>query len=144
MGWWTGIREGIKAIFGSSNGTSNIMEAAKGIGNFIDEQKLTDEERVKYNAQAIEQYGKFMENTIAENSQRSVTRRDLALWIIRNWFIMLWVSIVSYGIENTFDLSHNFSKFVYNMSTMEAMSYLVLGVGAFFFGAHIVRQVKGT
>jgi len=140
-----GISAGFKMIFGvGDKGSDNVMKVASGIGNFIDEQEFTEQEDVMNTAQVIiPSMQKFMETTVAENTERSKTRRDLALWVIRNWIIMLWVSIVAYGFELHIGATlHEFSKFVFQLATLETMIYLVLGVGGFFFGAHIVRQTK--
>lgn len=145
MSWISGVVTGVKAIFGSSqDGASNVMTVAKGIGSFIDEQQYTKQEIAANNKEMIPLFQKFMENTIDENTERSRTRRDIALWIIRSWIIMLWMCVVAYGIELIINATeHEFSAFVFQIATIDAMIYLVLGVGGFFFGAHIIRQVKG-
>jgi len=138
------IKSGFNAVFGvGQKGSDNVMEVARGVGTWIDERNLTDEEIMKNNAEMIPHMNEFIKNTVAENTERSRTRREIAIWIIRNWFIMLWVSIFAYGLELAMDLTHDFSAFVFSVATFSAMTYLVLGVGGFFFGAHIVRQIKG-
>lgn len=138
-----GLVTGVKAIFGAgSDGASNVMKVATGIGGWIDEQQFTPEEKAKYSAETIKQFQVFMENTIKENTQRSITRREIAIWVIRNWFAFLWVAVIGTGFELAFKWSHEFSTFVFGIATHSIMSYLVLGVGAFFFGAHIIRQTK--
>ena len=69
---WTGA----KMIMGlgsteSKTGSNNVMEIAKGVGGFIDEQNFTPEEQAVHNASMIGAMGKFMEGTVDENSQRS-------------------------------------------------------------------------
>lgn len=137
MSWFSGIKTGIKAIFGSKDGASAVMEAAKGVGGWIDEQKFTEEEKAKYSGELIDKFQVYIENTIKENTQRSITRRELALWVIRNWIIMLWASILTYA----FDLPQ-VAEYIYKVATITELLYLVLGVGAFFFGAHIIRQTN--
>ena len=159
---WGLIRTGVSMLFGgSSNGSNNVMEAAKAIGGFIDEQDLTSEEKVKYNAALIPKYADFMQSTINENSQRSLTRRDIAIWVIRVALCILVASIPVYALEMYYvdspacvmvndqgravwiDGCQLVSQYMFSIVTTNPLSYLVLGVGAFFFGAHIVRQYKG-
>jgi len=142
---FSGIVSGVKAVFGAGqSGSDNVMKVASGIGGFIDDLSYTDAEKAKkHSTVTIPAMQAFMESTVAENTERSRTRREIAIWVIRNWFIMLWVSIVSRGVELAVGaVNHEFSTFVFGVATFSAMTYLVLGIGGFFFGAHILRQVK--
>jgi len=133
-----GMWAGVKTIFGAGgNGANNVMAVANGIGNFIDEQEFTEEEKARFNAELITQYGTFMESTVNENTERSRTRRDLSLWIIRTEIAFLTLSIIAYKIDS------GLSAFIYSVATNAPMSYLTMGVGAFFFGAHIIRTTRG-
>jgi len=133
MGW---LITGFKAIFGAGqSGSDNVMKVASGIGNFIDEQEFTEEERAVYNANTVKVYSDFMASTVAENTQRSLTRRNLSIWIIRFEIFLLTASAILYKFDSELSL------FVYKIATTEPMSYLVLGVGAFFWGSHLVRQL---
>ena len=55
---------------------------------------------------------------------------------------MLFMSVIAYGIEQATNSAHDFSAYVFEIATIGELLYLVLGVGAFFFGAHIIRQTK--
>jgi hypothetical protein len=118
---------------GASKGSDNVMKIASGVGNFIDEQNLTEEEAAHLRVKAAEQYGKFMESTVGENSQRSITRRELAIWIIRVELALLVFSVL------LFKLDKPWGDYVYKICTDSPLGLLTLGVGAFFFGTHLVR-----
>lgn len=143
MNWFSAIKHGVKGLFGrKEGGASSVMEVARGIGGFIDEQKFTPEEQAKMHAEVtIPAFQKYMESTVGENTERSITRRTLAIWVIKNWFLMLWVAIFAYGVELIMDRTHEFSGFVLGIAVIPQLLYLVLGVGAFFFGAHINRDM---
>ena len=48
---FSAIVKGVKAIFGAGeNGAENVMKVATGIGNWIDEQQFSQEEKAKYSA----------------------------------------------------------------------------------------------
>ncbi len=131
------IWSGIKAIFGASkDGQSNVMKVAGGIGNWIDNNKFTDQEKAEYTAALIPHFQSFMDSTVNENSERSRTRRDIAIWIIRTEIFLLVFSVILYK----FDLE--WAKYVYQICTDSPLGLLTLGVGAFFFGTHLVRAAK--
>lgn len=136
MGLLTGLFTGVKTLLGfsgASKGADNVMKVASGIGNWIDEQKLTDEERLNFRSKMIEHYGVFMQSTVGENTQRSITRREIAVWVIR----LEAVFLIMYGILGSFELK---AAAVWKYIAVDSpWGLLTLGVGAFFFGTHLVR-----
>ena len=133
-----GVISGVKAVFGvGQNGTDNVMKVATGIGSWIDEQQFTPQEKAKYSKETAQQFQTFMESTVKENTQRSITRRSLAIWIIRTWIALLIASILAYVFGYA-----EAAEYIWRVVTYATLDYLVLGVGAFFFGAHIIRQTK--
>ena len=138
MGLLSGLWAGAKAVMGFSGGDTkgadNVMKVASGIGNFIDEQNFTPEERAVYNAEMVGHYGEFMKTTVAENTQRSITRREIAIWVIRLEAIFL----ILYGTLASFELAAaTHWKYI---AVDSPWGLLVLGVGAFFFGTHMIRS----
>jgi hypothetical protein len=125
----------------TSKGADRVMDAAAGVGNWVDNLKHTDQEkatlRAAMNETVLDAAGKFMEQTVGECSERSITRRELALLIIRFELALIALSIALYKI----DLAY--AEFIWNIATTDPLNYLVGGVGAFFFMAHIVRASKG-
>jgi hypothetical protein len=136
MGWLKNIGSFLLGG-GSSKGADNVMKVASGIGGWIDNNKYTDQERAVFSGKMIEAAGKFMEQTIGENTERSITRRQLALLIIRFELVLISLVVILYKFDP------EYSKFIWNIASTDPMNYLVLGVGAFFFMAHIVRASKG-
>ena len=136
MGWLKAV--GSFLTGGSKNGADNVMKVASGIGGWIDGQQFTEQEKAEFNGKLLEQYGKFMETTIGENTQRSLTRRDIAIWIIRAEIILLVFSVVLHKIDKPW------GDYVYQICTDSPLGLLTLGVGAFFFGTHLVRATKGN
>ncbi len=127
----------VGSIFGAGqDGQSNIMKAATGVGNWIDEQKFTDQEKAEYRAKMVVHYAEYMKSTVNENSERSRTRRDIALWVIKTEVFLLLASVVLFKIDP------ELAKYIYQVATDSPLGYLTLGVGAFFFGSHLVRAAK--
>lgn len=139
MGIASGLWAGAKAIMGAgagSGGENTVMEVARGVGNYIDEQEFTSEEKAVHNGNMIIAMGGFMENTVSENTQRSKTRRDIALLVMRWALLMLTVSAVMWRFDK------DWAIYIRDLVVDDPMGWFLLGVGAFFFGAHIVRAMK--
>jgi len=129
------LKTAVGALFGGSKpGADNVMQIAKGVGGWVDGLKLTDQERMEFNGQMLSKWGDWFSATAAENTERSRTRRDIAIWIIRAEISLLFSSVVIFKFDK------QWSEYIFRVATGEPMSFLVLGVGAFFFGAHLVRQ----
>lgn len=134
-----GIFSGVKALLGVSGGkgADNVMKVATGIGKWIDNNKFTDQEKATYRAKMLVHYSAYMESTVGENSERSRTRREIAMWIIRTEIGLLVIS----GLLYKFDAG--WAEYIYKICTDSPLGLLTLGVGAFFFGTHLVRAAKG-
>lgn len=129
---------GVKALFGmpDSKGADLISDSVRGVGKWIDEQQFTEEESKVHKMELFAKYSTFLENTVAENSERSITRRFIALWVIRVEMGLLILSVLLFKIDP------EWSEYLYKVATNDPLNYLVLGVGAFFFGAHLIRAAK--
>lgn len=137
MGLWAGIKAVGTFLTGGTGGSeSNGMTVVKGIGNWIDEQKFTEQEKAEYSVERAKIYGNFLAQTVEENSERSRTRRALALLIIRWWLMMLTFCAIVWLFNPTW------AEFIFKIATFSGVAWLVGGIGAFFFGAHIVRAYK--
>jgi len=137
MSLFSKIGAGIKAVFGGGqDGNNKVLEAAKGVGKWIDEQKFTDEEKAQYNAEMVKHFGEYMAGTVNENTERSRSRRDIALWVIRFYIILLGFSALIYKFDG------EWAAYAFKIAVSHPLNYLVLGIGAFFFGAHILRTYQ--
>ena len=130
-----GILSGLKVVgswFIGGSGEKG-MEVIKGVGSWIDEQQYTDQEKAESAAARAESYAKFMQQTIDENSERSRTRRSLALLILRWWISLLTLSAILYKVDQSW------SAYIFKIATYQDVAFLVLGIGAFFWGSHLLR-----
>lgn len=131
MGFLAGIKAlGSWFVGGSPN---NGMEIVKDVGKWIDKQQYTDQEKAEAAAKRAEAYYQFMQQTIQENSDRSKTRRSLALLVLRWWVMMLTFSAV------LFKFDQSWSEYVFRVATYQDVGWMVLGIGAFFWGSHLIR-----
>lgn len=130
---------GIKTVFGGepNKAADLINDSVRGVGGWIDEQQFTDQEKAEMNMKLVENYAVFMENTMKENTERSRTRRNLAIWIIRTFIYLLITSVIFEAMGNP-----HMAEFVFKIMTSNPYALLVGGVGAFFFGTHLIREAK--
>lgn len=139
MGILSGLWAGAKMVLGfgggESKGSDNVMKIASGIGGFIDEQNFTPEERAVYNAKMVDSYGGFMQSTVAENTQRSITRREVAILVIR---VELAVLVFGAGFLGMY--RKDWADIWWKIGVDSPLGLLTLGVGAFFFGTHMLRS----
>ncbi len=137
MGWFT---KAVGFLAGSGgSGSDNVMKVASGIGSWIDNNKYTDQEKAIDTLKIIGHFDKFMENTVNENSEKSKTRRDVAILVIRAELGFLLASALAWPI------SIEYSKFLLGLaSETSPWGLLTLGVGAFFFGTHLLRAKNGA
>ncbi len=133
------ITSAISTIFGGSGATSKAaefaMDSAKGIGNWIDEQQLTDQESAEFKLKTGQMMLEAVKATQNENSVRSVTRRYLA-WAI-TLYMAVWASVamicVMLGMNNmVLDMLMVIQKFYFG----EAFA----GVIGFYFLASLTRK----
>jgi len=127
------IIAGAKAVLGMGDVKGAGIAAVKEVAEWIDQRKFTPEEQAEYVLKVAPVYAKFMENTVNENSERSKTRRQLAILVIRNWVAMLWAAIFAWLWKP------EWSSFILTIALSTALISLVLGIGAFFWGTHLLR-----
>jgi hypothetical protein len=139
MGLFTGLVAGAKALVGVSrnDGTEKVMGVVQGVGHWIDEQQYTEQER----AQALADLGKevvtFVGATAAENSERSITRRSIAIWIMRAEILTLAASAAVFPFER------GWSEYLFKMASYDSpLGWMAVGVAVFFFGTHMLRGYR--
>ena len=116
-----------------------IDGAVKLIGDvtgMIDDSKFKPEEKARFQVGMADATAEFVKSTLSENTERSRTRRELAILIIRFELLILTASVILFKIDKPL------ADYLYKIATNDPINYLVLGVGAFFFGAHIVRAMQ--
>ena len=111
----------------------------KSVGGFINDLNLTDEERVKYAADAAAGAAKFAIDTMGENTERSKTRRSVAVDWVRVFLLMQMLTIAAWPINQ------DYAKFILAVSTSGIMAYGTGAVITFFFGGYYLngRQLPG-
>ena len=114
-----------------------VGDTVRGVGTWIDERKFTEEEKAKVNLELAAKYANFVGTTMDENTERSKTRRSLALWVIRLEAFFLVMSAA------TFKFDQAWSEYWYKIAVDSPWGLLTLGVGSLFFGVHVLRAMAG-
>jgi len=139
MGWLTGLKAiGGFLLGGTGSSPTQGVELIKGVGGWIDNLQYTEQEKAVDAAGRAVRYGQFFVQTMEENSERSKTRRSLSLLVIRWWLGMLTLS----GLMFKIDLA--WSQYLFEIATLTGVVTLVLGIGAFFWGTHLLRGTAKT
>ena len=124
MGW-------LNAIFSTSNTIDDVFDKDSGhlskVGAWIGNSQFTSEEQA-------EMMQAFVIETLNENTDRSKTRRDVAM------FVMRFYALVVFMVGMTYPISEDWSDVWLSIATLPPLAGLVLGVGAFFFGTHTLRS----
>lgn len=133
MGW-------LKNIFKSPKTVDDIFDKDNGhltkVGKWIDHWSFTKEERAEMDQNMIEGVRKFAIDTLSENTERSKTRRELAVFVIKFYCLCLFLAGMTYKIDV------EWSAVWMRISSDTGLVAMVLGVGAFFWGVHTLRTYQ--
>lgn len=128
-------------LFGGSETANKVIDTAtdsvRGIGNWIDEQQFTDEEKARYRAEAFEQHMRFIELTRQENGIRSVTRRVMS-WSIVGTILSLAITAAGFAVSGRPDVV----DLMVGIASKFWLGEAFIAVIAFYFGVSMVRSFK--
>ncbi|MFS1526134.1 hypothetical protein ACL7TT_18860 [Microbulbifer sp. 2304DJ12-6] len=142
MSFWSAL----KGIF-SSNAKSvdDILDKDRGLlvraGGFINDLSYTEQERMRDNAELAARqaaaYGELIDtvteharSTASENTQRSLTRRQVAIAIIRVELFLVLASVVIWPFRP------EYARFVWLVASSSLMIGAFMAVVVFFFGSY--------
>ncbi|MGW8182208.1 MAG: hypothetical protein ACWGQW_26060, partial [bacterium] len=104
---------------------------------WIDEQQYTPEEKAKQLAEMSARVIEFVGATSNENTQRSITRRSIAIWIMRAEVGCLAATAIIYPFNS------EWSGFLLGLADFDSpLGWLACGVAVFFFGSHMLRTAR--
>ena len=133
MSIWNPFSWGEKAV-------DNILDKDKGLltqfGGWVGNLDLTEEEVIKLNAKTVDSVQEFVKTTLAENTQRSKTRRSIAvLWIKSQLSIVFMCCIAApWNME--------LAEFYFRLATSGLMITVTTAICIFFFGSHGLARLK--
>ena len=106
------------------------------VGGWINNLNLTPEEVMKQNAVTVASVQAFAVATLDENTERSKSRREIAILYIK--FYLLWVS-VGFGI---YPINNDYALFLIGALTGLALGGAFTSIIIFHFGSHGLAKLK--
>ena len=104
------------------------------VGSWIGNMNLTKEEVIKFNAKTVTSVQTFVVATLGESTERSKTRRAIAiLWIKSQLGIVLMSCIAA-----PWDME--LANFYYKLATSTLMITVTTAICIFFFGSHGIAR----
>ena len=135
----------IKTLFSSPKIANDILDKDNGLvvraGEWIGNLSYTEEEQAENRSEIAKEVIKFVETTLHENTERSKTRRAIAVaWIRVQLFLILITALV-------IPIDKDLAKEYFALATSEVMlwgtgSVIVFFFGAYVWGTHISKKNK--
>lgn len=116
------------------DGAINVVDSVFGL---IDKKKFTAQEAAKFNLETAEAAAKFVRDTLNESTERSITRRKIAVMYIAFFCGLVLFVIVAWKFDQTWGL------FILDLIKELQLSWAFIAVIGFFFGSHMLRQYEG-
>jgi len=123
-----------------SKAADNVLDKDNGlltqVGGWIGGLNLTQEEVMLQNAKTVVSVQGFVKDTLSENTERSKTRRSIAvLWIKAQLSIVLMCCIAApWNME--------LAEFYFKLATSALMITVTTAICIFFFGSHGLARIK--
>lgn len=134
MSWFSKLISTEKAV-------DNVLDKDNGlltqVGGWIGNMNFTDEERAKMNAKMVEGVSSFVKMTLSENTERSITRRAVAVTWIKAQLAMIFITMM------VAPLDMEMAKFYFSIAFGTLMISGTLAIIGFFFGAHMLSSHLG-
>lgn len=126
-------------LLGGSKTAEKAVDLAdasvRGIGNWIDEQQYTEEEKAKAKAETAKQYHEFVKMAYDQNSIRSLTRRGLA-WAFAGAFLFSFLTSVGLAIAG----QHKTADVIIGLIKVYWLGEIMIAIIAFYFGNHLLQS----
>jgi hypothetical protein len=124
MGWLSGLFKG----------GIDVDNKLDKVFSMIDDSGLTAQEKADSTRE-------FAKETLSENTERSKTRRKIAIRIINNYFVAFWIVIVTFFL-NAFEIIAIELGALVNVIVKFQIPFAFLTVIAFFFGGYYWSKNK--
>ncbi len=132
MGWFSNLfKVAPKAV-------DDVLDKDNGLitqfGSWIGNSNFTPEEIAELNAQTAQDVRKFVVDTLSESTERSRTRRSMALLVMRFYILILFTAGMVYPIDA------EWSKVWIDIATSWTLGGLVSSISIFFYGSHALAK----
>lgn len=125
----------------SSKDKSTVINGAvdlvSNVRSMIDDSKFTTEEAMRANIEIADKMAEFVGDTLNENTERSKTRRFIAVMFMGFFLFLVLVLIVVWKFDK------EWAEFIYKVLIDLQLSIAFITVIGFFFGSYMFRQYIG-
>jgi len=122
-------------IFGNSNTVDKVIDNAARIA---DNMKFSEQERARMNVELAEALAKHAESTMAESSDRSVTRRYISVALI-TLYVVIVLLVIGFNVAGYMDKAQQ----VVNACKEMYLDVAFVMIVAFFFGGYYASSLTG-
>ena len=124
----------------SAKSQDNVLDKDNGllaqVGSWVGNMNLTQEEVIEFNAKTVTSVQGFVVATLAESTERSKTRRSIAiLWIKCQLGVILMCCIAA-------PWSMELASFYFELATSTLMITVTTAICIFFFGSHSIARMN--
>ncbi len=110
-----------------------VVGIAKRVVGMVDEKNFTAEEASKFNLDIAQGAAKFVSDSLNESTERSVTRRKIAVEFMR-FFCLLVLILIGAWLYNP-----EWGQFILDLMIKLKLSWAFMAIIGFFFGTHLLR-----
>ncbi len=132
MAWWNAIFSSKKIV---NSAVDLIDTTVRSTGTWINDLKLTDEEKVKYQIKILDKHIQFVEASFQESLPRAISRRILAWGIMLLWAIS-FLAYVAAGIW-----APHAAEIILDGVDKFYVGSIALSVAAFYFGGFYLPKL---
>jgi hypothetical protein len=140
FGWLGGI-------LGLVNSNPTASELAGDISSGVDKMFYTSEEKAEASAKAFEGWLRMVEMMKGSEQYRSITRRILAVGIVFNLLLMIWICITSeicatFGWLGLTVSKEGFTPItlaIIRVGTVYQLGWVFCTIIVFYFGPHLIQ-----
>lgn len=126
----------IGSFFSSGKAVDNILDKDNGllsqVGGWIGNSNFTEEERAELNKKTGDALADFVKSTLAENTERSKSRRDVSQMWIKTQLAMILITMMVAPLD--MELAEFYMSIAFG-SLMMGGTWAVIG---FFFGPYML------
>ena len=138
-----------QAVTGTPKMVDNVFDKDNGlltqVGTFIGNQQFTTQEQVIANKKMADSVQDFAVATLAENTDRSKTRRTLAtewfkmqVWLIKLNVLCVFIDVLAAELGTELHTADAIAVIAFSGLLWGVTS----GIGLFFWGSHTLRSSK--
>jgi hypothetical protein len=129
----------IKGVFKAAppKTVDDIMDKDSGLlvkfGGFVNDLHYSDAEKAAAMADVVSGASEFVKSTMSESTERSKTRRSIAIYWIKFQLAVIALTLAAYPFDPPL------AEFYWKVATSKIMLFGTMSVIIFFFGAHVLR-----